>query len=605
VSISQYSTENDLPAIESMINAVFDRGYYRIVRYTDTNGKILIDRALDITIENVPQWFISLVPLKTPEVSAKVMSGWNQAGTIFVKSHPGYAYKTLWENVVRMTLWFLACGIAVLFAGGFSLRLLLKPLSLVERQADALCKKKYEIQKDLPKTKELRRVVEAMNHMTGKVKVMFDEQVAITEGLRKHAYHDSLTGLGNRRYFESQINARLDRRENNIRGILLLVQFNDLHELNQQKGFQAGDELLKRAGVLLQEAAKKHANVTLARLTGGDFGIFVPDASSWDAEAIAEAVCDEMKQLAVEQLTLTDNVGHVGVVSYENFTRLERLLSEADLALRSAQQAGPNKCEFRAVTDKTEEIPLGRQQWKNILDQALAQRKITLFAQNVVNTHDSDKIIHRELFSRIIQEDGNFLSAGLFMPFAEHLHLVSYLDRIVLEEVMQLDVASIGADRVAVNMSPASLQINSLRRWLLDKIERLPQKAPRVNFEFPEFSAVQHLDRIKEFSSAVRKYGHLVGLDHYGQGFSHLGYLKSLRPDYVKIDRAYTVELKDEESDSRFFIGALCSVAHSLDITVIAEGVETEQQWEHLKKLNLDAVQGYIIDRPKPLINEI
>ena len=604
VSISQYSTENDLPAIESMINAVFDRGYYRIVRYTDTNGNILIDRALDITIENVPQWFISLVPLKTPDVSAKVMSGWNQAGTIYVKSHPGYAYKTLWENVVRMTLWFLACGIAVLFAGGFSLRLLLKPLSLVERQADALCKKKYEIQKYLPKTKELRRVVEAMNHMTGKVKVMFDEQVAITEGLRKHAYHDSLTGLGNRRYFESQINARLDRRENNIRGILLLVQFKDLQELNQQKGFQAGDELLKRAGVLLQEAAKKYANVTLARLTGGDFGIFVPDASSWDAEAIAEAVCAEMNQLAVEQLTLTDNVGHVGVVSYENFTRLERLLSEADLALRSAQQAGPNKCEVRAVTDETEEIPLGRQQWKNILDQALAQGKITLFAQNVVNTHDSDKIIHRELFSRIIQEDGNLLSAGLFMPFAEHLHLVSYLDRIVLEEVMQLDVASIGADRVAVNMSPASLQINSLRRWLLDKIERLPQKAPRVNFEFPEFSAVQHLDRIKEFSSAVRKYGHFVGLDHYGQGFSHLGYLKSLRPNYVKIDRAYTVELKDEESDSRFFIGALCSVAHSLDITVIAEGVETEQQWEHLKKLNLDAVQGYIIDRPKPLINE-
>jgi diguanylate cyclase (GGDEF)-like protein len=605
LSISQNRIENDIAFIESMINAVFDRGYYRMVRYMDTKGNILIDKELDVTIENVPQWFISLVPLKTPEVSAKVMSGWNQAGTIYVKSHPGYAYKTLWENVVRMTLWFLACGIAVLFAGGFGLRLLLKPLSLVERQADALCKKKYEIQKYLPKTKELRRVVEAMNRMTDKVKVMFDEQVAITEGFRKHAYHDSLTGLGNRRYFESQINARLDRRENNNRGILLLVQFKDLQELNQQKGFQAGDELLKRAGVLLQEAVKKYANVILARLTGGDFGIFVPDASSWDAEAIAEALCAEMNQLAVEQLTLTDNVGHVGVVSYENFARLERLLSEADLALRSAQQAGPNKCEVRAVTDETEEMPLGRQQWKNILDQALAQRKIILFAQNVVNTHDSDKIIHRELFSRIIQEDGNLLSAGLFIPFAEHLHLVSYLDRIVLEEVMQLDVASIGADRVAVNISPASLQNDSLRRWLLDKIERLPEKAPRVNFEFPEFGAVQHLDRIKEFSLAVRKYGHLVGLDHYGQGFSNLGYLKSLRPDYVKIDRAYTGELKDEESDSKFFIGALCSVAHSLDITVIAEGVETEEQWEHLKKLNLDAIQGYIIDRPKPLINKI
>jgi len=92
-----------------------------------------------------------------------------------------------------------------------------------------------------------------------------------------------------------------------------------------------------------------------------------------------------------------------------------------------------------------------------------------------------------------------------------------------------------------------------------------------------------------------------MGLDHYGQSFSNLRYLKSMRPDYVKIDRAYTGELKDEESDSRFFIGSLCSVAHSIDIKVIAEGVETEQQCQILRELNLDAIQGYIVDKPKPI----
>jgi diguanylate cyclase (GGDEF)-like protein len=605
VSISQYSIENDMPAIESMINAVFDRGYYRIVRYADTKGNILIDRMLDVTIENVPQWFISLVPINTPEASANVMAGWHQAGTIYVKSHPGYAYKTLWGNMVHMTVWFLACGIVVLIAGGFALRLLLKPLILVEWQADALCKKKYEIQEHLPKTKELRRVVEAMNRMTSKVRGMFEEQVAIAEGLRKHAYHDSLTGLGNRRYFESQISARLDRGDSKIQGILLLVAVNDLHELNQQKGFQVGDELLKRIGALLQEATKQYANAVLARLTGGDFGIFVPDGSPWDAEAIAEAVSAQLNQLATEQLTLTNNVGYVGAVSYDSFTSLRRLLSEADQALRSAQLLGPNKFEVRAVNEETGKMPLGQQQWKNILDQALSDRKVTLFAQPVVNTYDRNQIMHLEIFSRIMQEDGNLLSAGLFVPYAERLHLVSSLDRIVLENVMQLDVAKMSVDRVAVNVSPASLQNDALRRWLQSAIENLPKKAPRINFEFPEFGAVEHLDMIKEFGSVIRKHGHFVGLDHYGQCFSHLGYLKSLRPDYVKIDRAYTGELKDEKSDSRFFIGSLCSVAHSIDITVIAEGVETEQQWQLLKELNVDAIQGYIIDRPKPLLQEM
>jgi diguanylate cyclase (GGDEF)-like protein len=604
VSISQYSEENDLPVIESMINAVFDGGYYRTVRYTNTADNVLIDRALDVTIENVPQWFISLIPIKTPEASANVMAGWQQAGTIYVKSHPGYAYKTLWENVVRMLIWFLACGIFVLAAGGLGLRLLLRPLTLVERQADALCKKKYEIQKKLPKTKELRCVVEAMNRMTTKVRDMFEEQLAIAEGLRKHAYHDSLTGLGSRRYFESQINARLDRRESTTKGFVLLLQVNNLHELNQQKGFQAGDELLQRVGALLQEATKKDANAVLARLTGGDFGIFMPDGSSWEAEALAEAVTSQLNQLAVEQLTLTDNVAHVGAASYESSTTIGRLLSEADLALRSAQQIGPNKWELHTITEETEKAPLGQQQWKDILDQALSERRIILFAQPVVNTYDRNHIVHLEIFSRIIKDDGGLLSAGLFMPFAEHLHLVSYLDRIVLEDVMLLDGARVGVERVAVNVSPASLRNDSFRRWLLFAIEHLPQISPRINFEFAEFGAVQHLEIIKEFSAVVRKYGHLVGLDHYGQSFSHLGYLKSLMPDYVKIDRGYTGELKDAESDSRFFIGSLCSVAHSLDITVIAEGVETEQQWQLLKELNLDAIQGYFIDRPKPLTEE-
>jgi len=601
LSISQYNIEHGDSAIETMINAVFDRGYYRVVRYTDTQGNIVYDRELDVTIENVPQWFIHMIPLKTPEATANVMAGWIQAGTVFVKSHPGYAYKTLWEDAVHVTLWFLACGIIVLVVGGYGLSLLLKPLFRVEQQADALCKKRYEIQDKVPRTRELRRVVEAMNRMTSKVKEMFQEQVTIAEGLKKHAYLDSLTTLGNRRFFESQITARLDRAGSTTKGIFLLLQIRDLHGLNQEKGFQAGDELLQKVATILEEETKQHSNSVLARLTGGDFGIFIPDASSWDAEGIADAVTLKLRQLAVEQLTLTDDVGHIGAVSYESATTLARLFSEADLALRSAQQTGPNKWELSTITEATEKMPLGQQQWKEILDNALSERRIVLFGQPVVSVQDREKIYHLEIFSRLVQEDGTLLSAGVFMPFAERLQLVSYLDRIVLEEVMQIDTSEISDRNISVNISSASLENDSFRNWIYSVLKNLPEKAARISFEFAEFAAVQNLDLLKEFSVTVREYGHFVGLDHYGQSFSHLGYLKSLRPDYVKIDRAYTGELKDEESDSRFFIGSLCSVAHSLDIDVIAEGVETEQQWELLKVLNIDALQGYVVERPRQI----
>ncbi|MCE5264133.1 MAG: EAL domain-containing protein [Deltaproteobacteria bacterium] len=601
LSISQHVIKKDMPSVESMINAVFDRGYYEVIRLVDPKEKVMLERVQSVKIENVPPWFVRWIPLKTPEASANVMSGWIQAGTILVKSHPGYAYKTLWADVVNTTLWFIACGLFVLIAGGFGLRFLLRPLVLVERQADALCRKEYELQERVPWTKELRRVVEAMNRMTCKVKEMFEEQVTQAEGLRERSYHDPVTGLGNRRYFDTQVNARLDRRESATKGMLLLVKLNDLDKLNQAKGFQAGDELLKRVAALLQEATRPYANAALARLTGGDFGVFLPDAPPWDAEAIAGSLSRQLSGLVAERLSVTDNIGYVGAATYENTTTLGRLLSEADLALTAARQMGPNAWKVCAVAGEMDKAPLGQQQWKDMLEKALVERRISLDAQPVVRTTDRSHLLHLEIFSRIIQVDGEFLSAGVFMPLAERLKLVSTIDRIVLEEVMQLDSSKLSVGKIAVNVSPASLQDAAFRQWLQSALKTLPRTAPRIIFEFSEFSAVQNIDLIREFSTIVRQYGHSMGLDHYGQSFSNLGYLKSMRPDYVKIDRAYTGELKDEESDSRFFIGSLCSVAHSIDIRVIAEGVETEQQWQILRELNLDAIQGYVVDKPKPI----
>src|SRR5512138_2494935 len=106
LSISPHVAKKDMTTAEGMINAVFDRGYYQIVKFTDPRQNVLVERVLTVKIENVPHWFIKWIPLKTPEASSDVMAGWNQAGTIYVKSHPGYAYKTLWDDVLSMTFWF-------------------------------------------------------------------------------------------------------------------------------------------------------------------------------------------------------------------------------------------------------------------------------------------------------------------------------------------------------------------------------------------------------------------------------------------------------------------------------------------------------------------
>ncbi len=601
LSITQHMATRDMATIESMIDAVFDRGYYMVVRLTNVKDEVLIDRTLDVSIESVPSWFIRWVRLETPDASSQVMAGWNQAGAIYVKSHPGYAYKTLWDDVVSTTLWFFACGIFVLVAGGFGLRLLLRPLVAVERQADAICRKEYEIQERLPRTREFRRVVEAMNRMTYRVKEMFEEQVVQAEGLRERAYTDQVTGLGNRRYFNTQITARLDRRDSTTKGIMLLIKVNDLDKLNQQSGFQAGDQFLKRVAQMLKETTSHYANGVLARLVGGDFGVFLPDAPPWEAELIAGGIAVELGRLASEKITVTDNIGYVGAATYENTVTLSRMLSEADRALTMARQKGPNEWNVCAITEETDAMPLGQQQWKDLLVKALRERRFIHEAQSVVKMSDRNRFLHLEVFSRILFEDGSIMSAAVFMPLAERLGLMSAIDRIAIEEVMKLDRNRLPVESVAVNISPGSLGDDAFRKWIQSSLKALPGTAPRIIFEFSEFSAVQHLDLVKDVSLFVREHGHGIGLDHYGQSFCNLGYLKSIRPDYVKIERAYTGELKEKDSDSRFFIGSLCSVAHSIDVMVIAEGVETEQQLQVLRELNVDAVQGYIVDRPRPI----
>jgi diguanylate cyclase (GGDEF)-like protein len=603
LSISQQiqDLQQDLPVAETMISAVFDRGYYRFIRLVDTGRQVIVDRSLEVKIEDVPDWFVGMFPLETPEAESNVMTGWIQAGTLVVKSHPGYAYQTLWQGTVRMTWWFAACGVFVLVAGGIGLRFLLRPLVRVEQQAEALCRREYRFQERLPRTKELRRVVEVMNRMTRKVREMFQQQADLAEEMRRQAYRDEVTGLGNRRYFTGQVGAHLDRRDSGHAGVFLLVQLRQLERVNNENGRAAGDALLERGAALIHEAAAGFEQAVLGRLSGTDFGVYLPDTPAWATEALATDILKRLCGLFTAGMAPEENVAYVGAATHETPVALGRLLSEADLALRAAARSGPNAWQVRAVTRDTEDTLAGRQQWKEAIEQALDTHRIRLLAQTVVAINDRQRILHLEFFSQIVQESGKLISAGMFLPFAEHLNLVARLDRLVLEQVGRLDSGRLGAGWVAVNLSPASLRDSGFAQWITAFLERLPSACPRIIFEFTEFRAVQHLELMHKFRDQVQRKGHAIGLDQYGRGFSHLGYLQSLRPEYVKIDRAYSAELKDGQSDSRFFVASLGSVAHSIDIAVIAEGVETESQLQALDGLPIDGLQGYLVDTPRPL----
>lgn len=602
LSIVPYIQQGDYATVETMMNAVFDRGYYKTMRVTDINGDVKVSRHRDVKIEGVPQWFIDLVPLGAPSATSKLVAGWIQSGEVYVESHPGYAYKEFWNIARMMTAWFLLMGAIDAVLGALGIHMLLKPLRRVEEQANALSHRQYIIQETIPRTRELRTVVLAMNQMTEKVKSMFEKQAAVAERLQKQAYRDELTGLGNRRFFDSQVRPRLERKDSDVKGAMLMVQVHNLQTVNEEKGYQAGDELVKRVAELMEETTSVYGKAIVARFGGGDFGVFLPDVTPSIVESVAQDVIDGFSQIASEGLALTENVGHVGAVIYESAVTISALLSAADAELGKAREEGPNRWSLGTLKEAAiNTAPLSKDEWRDTLNKVLEDEEIILYMQSVVKTSDRDKVMHREVFSRVMQEDGSAISAGIFMPLAQRLGVVSSLDRVVVKSVMRLTSDQIGTDRLSINVSAASLKDEAFIDWLYAELEEAPAGLPILTFEFVEYSAVQSIDLLKEFGARVRDLGHGIALDHFGSSFSNFGYLQSLRPEYVKIDRAFTNELGKENSDSDFFISSLCNVAHSLDIEVIAEGIEDEHQWQLISGLDVDGIQGYFIDKPAPL----
>ena len=181
LSLSPVMVDNDIATVDTMINAVFDRGYYRVISFKDMEGEVITERILKVEIAGVPDWFVNLVPIKSPNAESLVMAGWTQAGKLYVESHPGFAYQTMWEAMVRISIYFLLSVSTVLLLGGLGLRMLLKPLKQVELQAEAICRREYHIQDKLPKTRELRQVVNSMNRMTNQVREMFASQSKIAD----------------------------------------------------------------------------------------------------------------------------------------------------------------------------------------------------------------------------------------------------------------------------------------------------------------------------------------------------------------------------------------------------------------------------------------
>ena len=601
LSISPYLAEQDIATVTSMTDAIFDRGFYRMIRVQDMAGKPLVDRVQPVQFEEVPAWFVERFPLDTPVGEATIMGGWVQAGQVIVSSHPGYAYRQLWQNAVDTFWWFLVSALVVLLIVMSALRRVLKPLREVENQANAIFNREFPIIENLPKTLDLRRIVEAMNRMSGKVKQMLSELEKLAEGLRKQAHRHPVTALSNKRYFFDAVTNLLETPEECSCGVLALVQLKDFKAYNDQKGYQAGDELLKETAAALKKVVDTVPQGHLAHLTGADFALFIQDCSMNEGAKLGQALSTALAGLYGTGKLEEPDAGHIGMAYFEGTQNLSELISEADMALRVAQGEGANAWHLCTPDEITHNHVKGAADWRSCILDALENDRVVLQYQPVFSCADQ-QVLHHEVFVRFREEndrgESELLSAGLFMPQAESLGLTAEIDRAVISKVLnRLMYEQDMEHRYAINISPPSIQRSTFIHWLGQQLGEHSAVAHRLIFEMPEYGAVSQLDQVQQLIELVKLYGASFSLDHFGRSHSAFGYLKSIKADYLKIDVSYLRSLH-ENTDNQFFIQALADIAHGLEVKVIGEAIETEQAWKLLPELHVDGGQGYFLGRP-------
>ncbi len=300
LAVSLTPNIDDPAMVELLVSSLFDSGYYASIRVVDlSDDKVIVERSGMPTVNNVPQWFIKLIGLEAAGGDAIVSRGWEQAARVEVVSHPMFALAKLWQSALGSLGWLLLCGAVSAVLGALLLRRQLKPLDYMVKQSHAIARREFLSLPDLPRTPELRRVVQAMNQMVEKLKALFQEQAERSERLRIESYQDNLTGLANRRYFEMQLNARVSNTEQASSGYLLLLRVNDLAGLNQRLGGQRTDELLKAVGLQLSRECAKYPETQnlVTRIRGGEFAVLAPGLVREEALQLARSLDSALASL--------------------------------------------------------------------------------------------------------------------------------------------------------------------------------------------------------------------------------------------------------------------------------------------------------------------
>ena len=600
VSLGQSPGDGDPARVESQVGALMASGAFKRIEVLEADRSSLVRQESAEIIQAVPRWFVASFPLSTPAGEAWVGPVEQQRGQVRVISQPTLAYQQLWANALQWLLWALSGSAAALLLLQAGLYFILRPLRVIERAAVELQANRFGQMTLAPRAPELANVVLAMNQMSQRVAQMLDEKTAKAQALHKQAYEDETTGLANRRGFDLRLAELLQGAHQITLGAVISVELDDMRLVNRAYGFAAGEHILRLVADSARAALSDAPVSILARSNEFGFNFVVADLSHSQVSELAAELRKRILAQLVDYESAQMPSTHTGVAFFHKQDTRSDIFARADLAVESARQSRRNG--FYVLPDSEDEnISLGSYGWRTLLQKALQDNRWRLLQQPVLSLGlgAGHSLLQNECMARLVDNNGTLIKASNFMPMAARHGLMPEVDQALVTLALDYLQQSSGERAIlAVNLSAHSMASVSFMAWFATRLAQLGSRASQLAIEVSEFGVLRDKQAASQVRDLVRLHGGQFGIDHFGLDPQSLALLREVLPDYVKLSGALMLEVATVDSVSEL-LQSFVKLAHTLDITVIAQQVENSAQVAVLMAAKVDAGQGYLLGAPQ------
>ncbi|MDD9194517.1 LapD/MoxY N-terminal periplasmic domain-containing protein [Aliivibrio sp. S3MY1] len=585
LALAPYLENEDKIAAESVINALFDGSYYSAVRLTLFNTNDEIVRVYPLTVNSVPKWFLDFNLFRTISENRIITSGWLQLAEVEIVTHPGYAYQQLWKALTELAFTFSIVIILGIIIISFVVKRALAPLQLIIIKMKEVAENNFSNELAKPKTKDLEAVINGINAMSLQIAQSFQSQAKEAERLRDKVYLDPISGLGNRAFFMAQLNTWLSE---SSKGGIALFRVNFINKVYEEEGYEAGDRKVKELSDLLK-ATLPSSNVIMTRINTYEFGFIFPSIEEGELKVTAENIIAYTQDIKGDPTATAPIDADLGVIFNESRKTSTEILSLADNAL--AQAHSTPELLFGYIADESDHELMGKQQWKQFVDEAINEHLFDFTLQ--LATTQEGSIFHQEVFSAI-EKDNQRYSANQYLFALEQLNETTLFDQFVIRTMVERILAKEITQPVAINLANTSVENPSFVLWLTNLLKKNMSIASLFHFEIQESSFIENGDQTALLCNVIRFYGAEFGVDNFGRNFESLKYIKLFRPKYVKLDYLFTHQLDNEKQ--RYILASISRTAQNLGIITIASRVENKQQLELLAEHNIDVFQGFFVN---------